>query len=327
MKRMSVLILSSLLLTATSVRGQPPTCKVRETASIRVSLPLDISPTAGISLVKITVDEVGNIYASFSVRDGTGGEHAYLLSSDPTGRVLWLLPLESPFGENTKTAQVSSLHYHSGRIYLAALWYGQQWQNQILVFDRLGKLKHVFTPDGFYAYHILSSPDGMIYAAGTRGGTDFKIYRISRSGEITPFVADVEGALFGRISPMHAQIAMDGKGHILSLLPDGALRIFDHKGSPIRTLSGDRERVEDIISWKDGMILMRRADVHTQRQSLAILNERGEYLCRVEVTGRLSPMVRGSDGYFYGYGVIGVRPGSRQRELLIAKFKIDQPSN
>ncbi|HXF05611.1 MAG TPA: hypothetical protein VNM72_09365 [Blastocatellia bacterium] len=326
MKRLSVMILSSVLLIATSIRGQPPTCKVRETASIRMSLPLDISPTAGLSLVKIAVDEVGNIYASFSVRDGTRGERAYLLKSDPMGRILWLLPLESPFGENTKAAHVSSLHYHSGRIYLSALWYGLQWRNQILVFDTLGKLEHVFTPDGFYAYHILSCSDDTIYAAGTRGGTDFMIFKISRSGEITPFVTDVEGALFGRISPTHPQIAMDGKGRILSLLPDGALRIFDHKGSPIRTLSGD-QRFDDIIGWKDGMILARRVDVHTQQRSLAIFNERGEHLCGVEVMGRLSPMVRGPDGYFYGYGVIGVRPGSPQRELLIAKFKIDQPSN
>jgi hypothetical protein len=309
-------VLESLGLAAPPPQG----CRAELISLQRLALP---APGAvGLTDLALAVDERGALYVSFASWPitGTGSRPTVpqLVSFDPNGKLLRIFERPSVIPETGRWARFTSLAYASGRVYAAAQWNEGSWRSALFIFETSGDLRRTVTLDGLGDPRIvrLGSNIGVIGTVEMERGKEMRILRtFSPDGEQMSERIPSEPLEPG------TDLISDEAGRALVVRPSGEIEVLRPRKAWARVPEGFGHIHAAFAG--DEAVIVNRVDPETRRASLVFLSESGER-CEVDTTGRLSPMVRGADGFFYGVGQIGLRPDapSDRREILVGKFRI-----
>jgi len=288
-------------------------------SSHRLSLP--VPGSAGIKDLAVVVDERGTMYVSFSSwqPEGDGQRvRAFLASYDPHGTLIRVFERPSAVPEEAQWTRITSSMYSEGRVYATAQWHKGRWQSALLIFETSGDLRRTVMLDGLGNPRLLrlGSNIGVIGTVWTEKGEGVSVLRtFSADGE------RMSERVLSEALESEAHVLSDGAGRLLLVKPGGEIEALGPKKTWLK-VSGGFEHIHAAFTG-DEAIIVNRVDPKTRRTSLVLLNDRGEQ-CEVDTTGRLTPMVRGADGFFYGFGQLGIRPNARSdhREVLVGKFRI-----
>ena len=220
-------------------------------------------------------------------------------------------------------ARLTSLVYARGRIYATAQWHAEQWQGALFLFETSGELRRTVRLDGLENPHLLvvGSNLGIIGTVRDGRGETASLLRIfSLDGEKLS-----ERVLSESLEPK-AQVLSDESGRLLLVETEGAVGTLMPRRAWGKVTEGFGH-IHAAFTTREA-IAVTRVDPVTRRTSFLLMNERGER-CEVETTGHLFPMVRGADGFFYGFGQVGVSaaPSTDRREILIGRFRIASSRN
>ncbi|GBC82070.1 hypothetical protein HRbin10_01190 [bacterium HR10] len=320
MRRIVLVIFVSGLLGSVSLAAPPQGCSVELISLHRLSLP--VPGSAGLKDLALAVDERGILYVSFASwpTEGAGPRAMalpYIVSYDPSGKLLRVFERPSIIPETARWARITSLAYTSGRVYAAAQWQEGSWRSALLIFGTSGDLQRTVVLEGLRNPWIvpLGSQIGVLGTVWTEKGQDV--------GVLQTFSADGERVSEHMAEPFEpkAHLLSDGTGRVLAVEPSGKVEVF-HPRKTWASLPGGFGHIHAAFTG-DGAIIINRVDLETRRTSLLFLNDRGGR-CEADTTGRLAPMVRGADGFFYGIGQLGFRPDTPtdRREILVGKFRI-----
>ena len=336
MKKVLILVITVFLACSGEIIAQQRTCEMERISLIRVPIPMTVRMPAGLERLSVAVDELGNIYASFSIwqaaldHPGTASTGPYLIKYDPTGKFMQTFRMPGFLSEGPETAQITSIAYQDSKVYALALW--GEGQGGILVFESTGKLERVINLNRLSAYKVRPGKDGVIYVLGAprkgAGSDSQMIFKLSPSGEIMASFSLALGGTRGEPSGspqplVHNELLVDESGQILHVLPDGEVRIFNPDGTLTKTLRKNGMGQVSSAFWDGKNIVISRVDMGNRRAFTALVDEEGKSLCEVETTGQLLPMFKGADGYYYGVGRLGVPPTASaiQLDFLVAKFR------
>lgn len=314
-------------LSASTVLAVPPQgCEVEMLSSYRLSLP--VPGSAGIKDLALVVDEQGTMYVSFSSwQTGGDGQRArtfpQLASYDPNGKLLRIFERPPVPPDGAQWARITSLAYAGGRVYASAQWHEGRWQSALLIFETSGDFRRLVSLEGLGNPRLvqLGSNIGVTGRMWTEKGEEVSVlWTFSAGGE-----RESERVLSEALEPQ-AHPLSDEAGRLLLVTARGEIETLDPKRTWAK-VPGGIERLYAAFTG-DGAIIVNRVDPKTRRTSLVFLNERGEH-CERDTTGRLTPMVRGADGFFYGFGQLALRPDapSDRREILVGKFRITWREN
>lgn len=322
MRRIFLAIFVGGLLGPMSLAAPPQGCGVELVSLHRLSLP--VSGSAGLKDLALAVDESGILYVSFASwpTEGTGPRATalpYVVSYDPSGKLFRVFEQPSVIPETARWARITSLAYASGRVYVAAQWQEGSWRSALLIFETSGDLRRMVMLEGLGNPRIvpLGSKIGVLGTVWTEKGQEV--------GVLQTFSADGERVSEHTTESLEpkAHLLSDGTGQVLAVEPSGKVEVF-HPRKTWASIPGGFGHIHAAFAG-DGTIIVSRVDPETRRTSLIFLNDRGER-CEVDTRGRLTPMVRGADGFFYGIGQLGIRPDTPtdRREVLVGKFRIVQ---
>lgn len=320
MRQARQILLASALLGLLWPRGLTASsegCRVEQISTHRLVLPVPGSATVG--PVHLAVDERGTIYVAFSSLERRGHERfarLHLVSYDANGRLLHAFERPALLPEEAKWAQITSLAYAGGRVYASAQWWDERWRGALFLFSTSGDLQRSVSLEGLANPRVLAhSSEIHVFGTLAESGDQPVIWTFSAEGErlsTRSFSASLE--------PTDSLLA-DASGRFMLLKADGEVRTL----APERMLMKIPDGFGHIQTAfpVEGAIVVNRVDRESRRMSLIFLSERGER-CEVETTGRLSPLVRGADGLFYGFGQLAITPKAppEHRELLLGKFRI-----
>ncbi len=320
MRRIFLAIFVGGLLGSMSLAAPPQGCRVELVSVHRLSLP--VPGSAGLKDLALAVDERGILYVSFASwpTEGAGPRATilpYVVSYDPSGKLLRVFERPSVIPETARWGRITSLAYASGRIYVAAQWQEGDWRSALLIFETSGDLRRTVMLEGLGNPRIvpLGSKIGVLGTVWTEKGQEV--------GVLQTFSADGERVSEHTTEPLEpkAHPLSDGAGRVLAVEPSGKVEVF-HPRKTWASIPGGFGHIHAAFAG-DGTIIVNRVDPETRRTSLIFLNDRGGR-CEVDTTGRLAPMVRGADGFFYGIGQLGLRPDTPtdRREILVGKFRI-----
>jgi len=328
MRKVPLAILAFGLVMTAALPGAGQGCRVELVSMHRLSLPVSIE--AGVGPLHLAVDERGTMYVGFSSWQRESGGRVVssppqIVSYDANGQMVRVFEKPAVIADGAQWVQLMSLVYAQGRIYATAQWYAGRWQGALLLFGTSGELQRTVMLDALENPRLLviGSNLGIIGTVRNWWGRKTKeiglLYIFSLDGEkLAERVLDEESV--GELGETH--VLSDGAGRLL---------LVEAKGE-VETLMPWRQHWLK-VPWgfghihavfpTDDAIAINRVDPMSRRTSLLLVSERGTR-CEVETTGRLSPMVRGADGFFYGFGQVGVSatPSTDRREILIGRFQI-----
>jgi len=300
----------------------PQGCGMELVSSSRLALP--VPGSAGVKDGALAVDERGTLYVGFASWPVASAERRrtslpQLASYDPSGKLLRVFERPATIPEAAEWARFTSLAYASGRIYAAAQWYEKgKWRSALFVFEPSGTLRRTVMLEGFGEPRIvlLGSNVGVVGTVGTERDKEIHVLRtFSADGEQLPERLPSEPLEPG------THWLSDATGRVLLVAPSGGIEVLRPRTVWAKAPSRF-ERIHAAFAG-EGSVFVNRVDPKTRRMSLIFLNERGEQ-CELDTTGRLAPMVRGADGFFYGFGQLGIRPDAppEQREIFVGKFRL-----
>jgi len=345
MRKVPLAILAFGLVMTAALPGAGQGCRVELVSMHRLSLPVSIE--AGVGPLHLAVDERGTMYVGFSSWQRESGGRVVssppqIVSYDANGQMVRVFEKPAVIADGAQWVQLMSLVYAQGRIYATAQWYAGRWQGALLLFGTSGELQRTVMLDALENPRLLVIGSNLGMMAPSLGiigtvrnwwgwwgkKTETKDKKAKEIGLLYIFSLDGE-KLAERVLDEES-VGELGETHVLS---DGAGRLLlvEAKGE-VETLMPWRQRWLK-VPWgfghihavfpTDDAIAINRVDPMSRRTSLLLVSERGTR-CEVETTGRLSPMVRGADGFFYGFGQVGVSatPSTNRREILIGRFQI-----
>lgn len=323
MSKILTVVLGGFLMFPFEITARQRTYEIERVSVIRASIPVTVRMPAGLWHLDGAVDEAGNIYVSFSLwraaseRGGPIKTAPYLIKYNQAGEMMRMFPLPE------KTEIVTSIAYREGRVYVSAVEGGR---GRILTFDSTGELKQVINLNDLLPHEVEPSTGGSLYVLAADHDSQ-RILKLSPSGEtLTSWLSAAGETQKGFSFPQRSfkpVMAIDESGHAIYVLHSGEIQVLDPKGAGIRTL---RKEGAGLVSsaFCDGkdLVFVRR---ESGRTFIAFLGERGDLYER-EITGQLSPMFKGSDGYYYGLGLLGIPPNTSaaQFEILVAKFRMQK---
>jgi hypothetical protein len=326
MRKISLVVFTLGFILTAALPGAGQGCRVELVSMHRLSLPVSIG--AGVEPLHLAVDERGTMYVGFSSWQRESGGRVVssppqIVSYDANGQMVRVFEKPAVIADGAQWVQLTSLVYAQGRIYATAQWYAGRWQGALLLFGTSGELQRTVMLDAVKNPRLLviGSNLGIIGTVRDGQGETVSLLRtFSLDGE----------KLAERVLYDEESVGELGETHVLS---DGAGRLL---------LVEAKGEVETLMPWRqhwlkvpwgfghihavfptDDAIAINRVDPMSGRASLLLVSERGTR-CEVETTGRLSPMVRGADGFFYGFGQVGVSatPSTDRQEILIGRFRI-----
>ncbi len=321
MRKVSLVILALGIVMMTALPATGQGCGVELVSVRRLSLPVSVE--AGVKDLHLAVDERGTMYVGFSSWQRESGGRVVssppqIVSYDANGHVLRIFEKPAVITKEAQWAQLTSLVYARGRIYATAQWHAEQWQGALFLFETSGELRRTVMLNGLGNPRLLvmGSNLGVIGTVRDgRGETASLLRTFSLDGEKLS-----ERVLSESLEPK-AQVLSDESGRLLLVEREGAVGTLMPRRAWGKVAEGFGH-IHAAFTTRDA-VAVTRVDPVTRRTFLLLVDERGER-CEVETTGHIFPMVRGADGFFYGFGQVGVSAASStdHREIFVSWFRI-----
>jgi hypothetical protein len=330
MRKISLVVFALGFVLTAALPGAGQGCRVELVSMHRLSLPLSIE--AGVGPLHLAVDERGTMYVGFSSWQRESGGRVVssppqIVSYDANGQMVRVFEKPVVIADRAQWVQLTSLVYAQGRIYATVQWHAEQWQGALFLFGTSGELQRTVMLDALENPRLLviGSNLGVIGAVRDGRGETMSLLRtFSFDGEkLAERVLSEESVG----EPREAHVLSDGAGRLLLVEAKGEVETLMPSRQYWLKVPWGFDHIHAVFPTDDA-IAINRVDPATRRISLLLVDERGER-CVVETTGRLSPMVRGADGFFYGFGQVGVSatPSTDRRRILIGRFRIASSSH
>jgi hypothetical protein len=333
MRKISLVVFALGFVLTAALPGAGQGCRVELVSMHRLSLPVSIE--AGVGPLHLAVDERGTMYVGFSSWQRESGGRVVssppqIVSYDANGQMVRVFEKPVVIADRAQWVQLTSLVYAQGRIYATVQWHAEQWQGALFLFGTSGELQRTVMLDALENPRLLviGSNLGVIGTVRNRWGRETKeiglLYIFSLDGQkLAERVLSEESVG----EPREAHVLSDGAGRLLLVEAKGEVETLMPSRQYWLKVPWGFDHIHAVFPTDDA-IAINRVDPATRRLSLLLVDERGER-CVVETTGRLSPMVRGADGFFYGFGQVGVSatPSTDRRRILIGRFRIASSSH
>jgi hypothetical protein len=292
--------------------------------------------------INLAVDEGGNLYLAFSIAmESSLSEEPHLVKYDPTGRVISALAfpdfLVARPGGLVYPNSVSIFH---DRVYVPCSWRDKEnrIRGSILIYTKDGSYEHsVDTPPWFTPEKVMALPTGELFVLGygprqvdnrlEYAGADM-ILKLSPTGRVlasfSPFPLDpdhTEKLLQRKVSN---RLLLDPAGHLIHVLPDATMRVFDLDGRLVNTMSPALPS-HDFISavvMRDGVFVVATVDTTTHRAHLTVVGLDGRVVSHTDMASSPRINVEGRDGNYYAIGYLGRRAPDDPPVLLISKVRL-----
>ncbi len=321
MRKVPLVVLALGLVLMIAPPGVGQGCGVELVSMHRLSLPVAVG--AGVKDLHLAVDERGTMYVGFSSWQREGGGRVIssppqIVSYDANGHVLRVFERPAVITNGARWVRLTSLVYARGRIYATAQWHAEQWRGALFLFETSGELRRTVMLDELENPRLLvmGSHLGVIGTVRKGRGEAASLLRtFSLDGEKLS-----ERVLSESLEP-RAQVLSDESGRLLLVETEGAVGTLMPRRTWMKVAEGFGH-ITAAFTTRDA-VAVTRVDPVTRRTFLLLVDERGER-CEVETTGHIFPMVRGADGFFYGFGQVGVSAASStdHREIFVSRFRI-----
>jgi hypothetical protein len=297
--------------------------------------------------VSLAVDEKGDLYMAFSIimpplGPGRPNEEPKLVKYDKNGRLISVFPLpDFLLAHPGGLVYLGSAAISQDKIYVPVHWRDKKYvpRKSILIYTKAGRYKRsIDIPGRFYPQQVVVSPTGALFVLGSgarqvdkrfeHAGTDM-IIKLSPSSEVltsfSPFPLDPDIAedLLKRRS--QNRLLLDNAGHLIHVLPDATIRVFDLDGRWLKTLSPIlpvRDYLYSVVR-RDGMFVFSTVDRLRGAGYQAVVSAEGEVVSWTEISGESMIEVQGRDGNYYAISRLPRRAPSDPPELQISKMRLE----